>query len=403
MNDGALVLGSDYRGLGVAQSLGRHGVPVVVLHEQEGSVPLATYSRYVKKVIPFPADSESVQVEFLAELADREALRGWTLLPTRDDTAAFCSRHADALGPHFRLSVSPWEVLRRLCDKQLGHQLAADVGVPYPRTWQVNGNGVGALDCEFPVVIKPSVKREINPLTLDKAWRADDRDTLRRRYDEAAAFMDPNELLVQEWIPGGGEGQLSFAALADSGRAIATLVARRTRQYPMDFGRASTFVETIDDPEVAEFGKRFLAASGYTGVIEIEFKRDPRTRMVKLLDLNPRFWGWHSLGRRAGTDFPWLLWRLVHGDTPDPVEARPGVRWMWLAADVPVATRELLGRRLRLRRYLGQFRGPISFGTFTFDDPVPGLAEVPLHVTNTVRHRVSGKGGSRAAGGVPVT
>jgi D-aspartate ligase len=403
MSDGAVVLASDYRGLGVAQSLGRHGVPVVALEEPDGSVPLGNYSRYVKKVFESPGGGESSQIQFLLDLADRERLHGWTLIPTRDDTAAFCSRNAAELEPVFRLSVPPWEILRWSCDKRLAHQLAADVGIPYPRTWHVDGNGVGAIDCEYPVIIKPSVKRDVNALTVAKAWRVDDRAALCRRYEEALALMDASEVLVQELIPGGGANQLSFAALADAGRPVATLVARRTRQFPMDFGRASTFVETINDPEVAEFGTRLLAATSYTGVIEIEFKRDQRTGLLKLLDLNPRVWGWHTLGRRAGTDFSWLLWRLVHGDTPQPAQARVGVRWMWLAADIPIAARELVGRRLSLGEYLRQFRRPIEYGTFTFDDPLPGLAEVPLHFAGAVRQRLRGAEGPRASRGMPVT
>jgi D-aspartate ligase len=402
MSDGALVLASDYRGLGVAQSLGRHGVPVMVLDEPDGSVPLARYSRYVKKVLPFPPGSESAQVESLLELGEREGLRGWTLIPTRDDAAALCSRYLDDLRPFFRLSVPSWDVLRWTCDKRLGYQLAAEVGIPYPRTWELDGSGVDGLDCEYPVIIKPSVKRDVNALTVAKAWRVEDRAALRRRYDAALTFMDPSEILIQELIPGGGDCQLSFAALADGGRPVASLVARRTRQFPMDFGRASTFVETIDDPEVAEFGTRLLARTRHTGVIEIEFKRDPRARVLKLLDLNPRVWGWHTLGRRAGTDFSWLLWRLLHRDVPQPTQARSGARWMWLAADIPIAARELLGQRLGVREYIRQFRRPVEFGTLTLDDPLPGLAELPLHLVGAARRRLR-RDTEPAARWLPVT
>jgi D-aspartate ligase len=401
MTPGAVVLASDYRGLGVAQSLGRHGVPIMVLHEQTGIIPLAKYSRYVKRVGPLPVGDEPTQVDALLELGDREGLEGWTLIPTRDDAAAMCARSADRLTPFFRLSVPAWDVLQRTCDKRLGNELADEAGVAYPRTWQIGADGLKGLDCEYPLIIKPSVKRDENPLTLAKAWRVDDAQELRRKVDEAMTFMDRSEILVQELIPGGGECQLSYAALVDRGRAIATLVARRTRQFPMDFGRASTFVETIDDPEVEEVATRLLAKSGYTGVIEIEFKRDPRGPTLKLLDLNPRVWGWHTLGRRAGTDFSWLLWRLLEGDVPEPTRARPGVRWMWLSADIPIAAGELLGRRLKLRRYLHQFFPPVEFGTLTLDDPLPGLLEVPLHVSASVRRRFGRNG--KMASTLPVT
>ena len=92
-------------------------------------------------------------------------------------------------------------------------------------------------------------------------------------------------------IPGGGEAQFSYAALCLEGRPLASAVARRTRQAPMDFGRSSTFVETVDEPGVVEPALRLLQASRFTGLIEVEFKRDPRDQRFKVLDANPRVWG----------------------------------------------------------------------------------------------------------------
>src|SRR5205823_461942 len=112
--------------------------------------------------------------------------------------------------------------------------------------------------------------------------------------------------------------QFSFAALCRDGRPLASVVARRTRQWPRDFGRASTYVETIDAPEVEEVARAVLAALRFAGLVEVEFKRDPRDGRLKLLDINPRAWGWHTLGARAGVDFAYLLWRMLNGeDVPE--------------------------------------------------------------------------------------
>ena len=399
MNSGAVILGSDYRGLGVAQSLGRRGVPLVLLHERCRGV--ASFSRYVTKAIRWPDGDEQAWTEFLLELAGRDGLHGWTLIPTGDGTAALCSRNAADLEQTFCLSVPAWDILRWAHDKRLTHQLAADIGIPFPRTWELASSGVDGLDCEYPVIIKPAVKTQVNALTIAKAWRADSAAELHRRYEEASRLMVPSDLLVQELVPGTGEAQLSFAALAVAGRPIATMVSRRTRQWPMDFGRASTFVETVDDQQAAEFGAELIAAMCYTGLIEIEFKRDSRTTELKLLDLNARVWGWHTLGRRTGTDFSWLLWRLLHDDTPRPVSARPGVRWMWLPADIPIAVREILRGRLSIRDYARDFRAPIDFATLALDDPVPGLLEMPLHLAHALCYARRGEAASVRLG-VPV-
>src|SRR5439155_25366729 len=147
-----------------------------------------------------------------------------------------------------------------------------------------------------------------NRLTAAKAWRVDSRHELLARYEEAIGLVSPEVLMVQELVPGSGEEQLSYAALCAEGQPLASIVARRTQQYPGDFGRASTFVETIDEPAVVSSSLPLLEAMRFTGLVEVEFKRDPGTGRLKLLDVNPRVWGWHTLGAAAGVDFSYLLW-----------------------------------------------------------------------------------------------
>jgi hypothetical protein len=59
-------------------------------------------------------------------------------------------------------------------------------------------------------------------------------------------------------------------------QAVASMTVRRRRQHPPDFGRASTFVETIDLPVLASLSERFLREIDYYGLVEIEYKLDCR-------------------------------------------------------------------------------------------------------------------------------
>jgi len=184
--------------------------------------------------------------------------------------------------------------------------------------------------------------------------------------------------MVQELISGGGETQFSYAALCADGRSIASVTARRTRQYPVEFGHSSSFVETFNQPAIEEPARRLLAATGYTGLVEVEFKYDERDGRCKLLDINPRVWTWQALCGRAGVDFPYLLWLLIHGGRVPELRGRPGVRWVRMSTDLPAALREILRGRLSLRAYARSLKGPIEFASLADDDPMPGLLEVPL-------------------------
>jgi D-aspartate ligase len=106
--------------------------------------------------------------------------------------------------------------------------------------------------------------------------------------------------------------------------------------------------------------------------------RDARDGVYKLLDVNPRIWGWYTLCARAGVDFTYLLWNMLRGQAVPAVSGCSGVRWVRTSADLPIAISEILRGRLSPRAYIRSLRGPIESAIFAADDPFPGLLEVPL-------------------------
>lgn len=372
--DGAIVIGRDYGALGVVRSLGRRGVDVLLLEEATSN---ASVSRFTRARQGWPAD-EAAQLELLRGLARREH-RDWTIFPASDESAALIARHHDELGRSFRLTTPSWNTLRWAYDKRLTHEIADRAGVPSPRTIvPVDREDLLARNWRFPVIIKPAIKPETNALTAAKAWRVDNLDELTARYEEACLLVDPATILVQELVPGGGAGQLSFAALCVEGVPVASITARRVRQFPVDFGKYSTHVESIDAPEIEELSRRFLAATGFSGVIELEYKRDPRTSEPKLLDANGRIWAWHTLGARAGTDFPWLQWQLAHGVEIGEWRARAGVRWVRGLTDVPAALRLIRAGAIPPWALPAAYIPPVEFAIWAWDDPLPALLDAPL-------------------------
>lgn len=372
---GALVLGSDYKALGVVRSLGRHGIRVWVVRDDHS---LATWSRYTRRSLEWPAADEATRVDYLLELGRRYALDGWAIYPTDDEGAALLARNRETVGQRYVITVPNWETLRWTYDKRLTYRLAADLGVDHPRThYPSDKDDVLAFAGQYPAILKPAIRAELNSFTTSKAWPASDPANLLARYAEATAYVDPALIMVQEVIPGGGEAQLSFAALCRDGQILASLAARRVRQWPMDFGRASTYVETIDAPDVERIARRILGALRFDGIVEVEFKRDARDGTLKLLDINPRVWGWHSLGRRAGVDFPYLLWRALRGERFEEQRGRPGIRWVRALTDLPVAIGEMRAGRMTIHDYFASLRGPIEFAILAADDPLPAAFEIP--------------------------
>jgi predicted ATP-grasp superfamily ATP-dependent carboligase len=228
------------------------------------------------------------------------------------------------------------------------------------------------------VVLKPAIKEHFFYTTHVKAWRANTAVELLGAFRRATEIMPASEVIVQEMIPGGGEQQYAYCAFFRDGRPSASMTVRRRRQHPSDFGVASTYVETISLPELAEPSCRFLSAIDYYGLVELEYKRDPRDGVCKLLDVNARTWGYHSVGAAAGVDFPYLLFRDQLGKPEDEAHARDGVRWIRLSTDIPNAMRDIFAGRLRPGDYLRSLRGVNTEAVFSIDDPLPGLCEITL-------------------------
>jgi len=374
---GALVIGGNLNGLSIARSLGRHGVPVWVTTAP--NIKLASCSRYTLRTLPWPDAEPEAQVAYLLELAARYRLDQWVLFPTSDESAALLSKFHAQLSRRFRVSTPAWDVLRSAYDKRLTYRLAAEQHVDYPSTiYPATEADLKDVACAFPAILKPATHATINRFTADKAWPVANREELLARYREARELIPPDLILVQELIPGGGESQFSYAALCCDGQPIASLTARRTRQYPIDFGYSSSLVETLDIPEIVAPSRRLLAAIRYTGLVEVEYKLDARDGRYKLLDINPRLWTWSPLGCRAGVDFPYLLWQMLTGNSVPQQTGLAGARWVRMSTDFPAAIHLMLRGLLSPAAYLRSLRGPLEFALLASDDPLPGLLDLPL-------------------------
>jgi D-aspartate ligase len=374
---GALVVGGDYVGLGIVRSLGRKGVPVCVLDDERS---IARYSRFASHGFRVASlRDERRAVDTVLDLGSRLGLTGWVLYPTREETVAAFSRHRDRLGQHFRVPTPDWSTVRWAWDKRNTYRLAGELAIPTPRTWYPQRlEDLDQVDADPPFAIKPAIKEHFFYATKAKAWRADTRSQLVERFERAVAVAGPGEVMVQELIPGDGSQQFAYCAFFKDGSGVASMVARRRRQHPPEFGRASTFVETTDLPLLETLSERFLKAIDYYGLVEVEYKLDRRDGDYKLLDVNARAWGYHTLGQRAGVDFPFLLYADQLGQQVQACRADAGVRWIRLVTDLPTAAYEFAHGQLDWRSYLRSLVGLHVESVFSLRDPLPGLAEVAL-------------------------
>ena len=382
---GAFILGGAHGSLAIARSLGRRGIPVWFMKDDH---PLPGLSRYTQRRFASDGLSPAATVDRLLDIARIHGLRGWVLFAGSDAMVRLVAEHHARLGEVFRLTTPPWSIAQFAYDKRLTYAQADAAGIDYPHTYHPRDrDDLADLACRFPVVLKPSARERSNPFTMAKGWKASDRQKLTARYEQAAAMVGDGGIVLQEYIPGDGSTQFSYGAVWAGGAPVASLVARRTRQFPIDFGLTSTFVETIDNPAVEEAAFRFLSRLNYDGIVELEFKFDQRDGRYKLLDFNARSWTWMGLGTRAGVDFAHILFESALGRRAS-VRGRPGAVWMHLTRDLAAGYQHVAAGTLTPWAYLRSLHWPVELAAFAWDDPLPGVIELPLTLYRATARRV---------------
>jgi len=376
---GVIVIGGHFQGLGLLRSLGRQDIPVYLLDKEQC---IGRFSKYVKKFLKCPdvSKDESRFLEFLVNLAGKENLEGWIIYPNDDETVSFLARHRERLEKHYRVSTPPWDIVKYAYDKALTYGIAEKCGVAIPKTYYPQSiDELKQTDMAFPVVIKPSIKEPFYSRTSRKAILVKDRDQLIKEYTGALkAIASSQTLMVQEFIPGGTKNLLSVGCLCRDGKLLARVMASRLRQHPMDFGHATTFAKTVNIPEMGEMAGKILAAIKFHGLAEIEFMYDSRDSRYKLIEINARTWGWHTIAMAAGVDMPYLSYLDMLGREVRQNGFIEGVKWMHLATDVPTAAIEILKGRMKLSEYISSLKGKKQYAVWSREDPVPFFAELVL-------------------------
>ena len=371
---GAVVLGSDFKALGVIRSLGRRGIPGIVIDNLPRS---AWFSRYVTRRFAWDGPMEGdAFLNFLLRIAKEHHLEKWVLFPLQDEVVEFVARNTEQLAKVYQLVTQDWEVIRWAHDKRLTYHMAEEIGVPYPKTWYPTCEDVlKTMEITFPVIIKPAISIHFQHRLRLKALPVSNYEELLTQYRLTVGVICSDEIMIQEIIPGNGRTQYSVASYCKEGNIILSMMARRTRQYPIDYGLSSSFVEAMDIPVLLEPAEKLLHHMRVSGMVEVEFKHDLRDDQYKLLDINVRPWGWHTLCIASGLDFPYIQYCDVLGHEPSTIKPCYGRHWVRLLTDIPAGLQEIRAGITSPGAYLRSLMGKTICSVFDWRDPLPALGD----------------------------
>ncbi|MFW9876983.1 MAG: ATP-grasp domain-containing protein [Candidatus Thorarchaeota archaeon] len=374
---GALITGGDFQALGAMRTLAKKDIPVVLIDKE---LCIGKYSKFKKRFFKSPSPmEENAYLDFLIKLAEEKNMYGWVIFPNNDISVYLLSKNLKVLEKYYKITTPSWDIIQYLHNKKKFYRLASKNGIQIPKTYYpANLNDVLEMKIDYPVVIKPSITDNFYQSVKMKAILIKNKDDLIKKYSWVCSIIKPSEVLIQEFIPGGPNQLYSFCPFFKNGAVISNIMARRPRQHPMDFGHATTFAELVDIPEIREISEKFLKLIKYYGICEVEFMKDPRDGKYKLIEINPRIWGWHSLAIAAGIDLPYMMFQDMVGEEVKAKKPKKDLKWVRLTTDIPTVLSEVLKRNIKISDYITSMKGNKEFAVFSFEDPLPFFMEIVM-------------------------
>ncbi|MBI4818111.1 MAG: ATP-grasp domain-containing protein [Deltaproteobacteria bacterium] len=313
--------------LSLVRALGREGVRSRLVTSNPNGAE--RWSRFVSDVVEvehFEVDPEGAIRILNASAGDDRPV----LFYQGDHDLLAVSRARERVERHFRVMLPPPALVEDLVDKLRFQTFAEKLGLPVPPgLCLVHGLDWGPeLDrwTRFPAVIKPN-RRE--------GWFGSDLLVAANARGKAIHVRGPTELkrlrpwlqrhptdvLLQQAIPGDESNLLSYHAyVRPGGEVVGEFTGHKVRTYPATYG-LSTYVVVDDNAPLRTLGRDICERMGFSGVVKLDFKRDPFSGGLYLLEANPRFNLWHHPGALAGVNLPYL----VYVDLVQPGAIRGGV------------------------------------------------------------------------------
>ena len=363
-------------GLGVARSLGRLGVPVIMALRDRGTP--AGRSRYVTRRVVLPPAEPDAEPTLGALEALRHSIAGEAILLPSDDVATlFLEAHQQRLRRSFLFPVRPAGIAERLSNKRELHQLCVDTGIATPAAlFPTSRTQMADMAAElgFPVVVKAADPR------LLRARPGARSVTIVATRQEALAVYEASEvpeapnLMLQQHIPGDADSIWMFNGYFDAeSRCLFGVTGQKVRQAPPRTG-ATTLGICRHNPVVAELATRLMSSVGYTGIVDMGFRFDARDGSYRLLDVNPRIGSSFRLFvGRTGTDVARAMYLDLTGRPVPDDAATDGRRWLVENQDLGTAWHLMRSGELRLSSWLSSLVGVDEFAWFAADDLVPAL------------------------------
>lgn len=323
--------------LAAARALASAGWVVGLGTPEGGGMVTASRSCHARHRVPRPRGDGADFITAIGRAVDEGGYE--VVFGGADDWAAALSRYRDRVPGH--VAHPDIAVFEAALDKLGLAERAAEVGLASPQTALADATAVAAW--HGPVVVKCRahwVAGQPDGPRVEARYFPDVRAAAGRIRSIREAGFDP---ILQQPV----RGQLqALIGLFHAGGLQGRLMQRTSGLWPTPSGVSSRAMSMPVDESLARRCEELLSALGWSGLVEMQFLV-PEDDEPQLIDLNGRFYGSMALANLAGPNLPDAWGRQVlRAPLPALPDARPGVRYLWIAGDLRRALTEKRGGRV---------------------------------------------------------
>jgi carbamoyl-phosphate synthase large subunit len=241
-----------------------------------------------------PRVDDPAYVPALREIVGRHEVK--LIVPLTDLDQVTLARARDQL--HALVLLPEAEIVERLADKYLAHNLLEEHALPSPPTWLPTE---APREPRFPVLVK--ARHGFGSRHIYRCENASELEFFLR--------YTPVDSCVQQLCLG---EEYSIDVFCDwDGRCLNAI----PRTMIESKGGESIKGATIKDWSLIEFGRRVAETLGLVGPANVQCFRES-DGMHYVTDINPRFGGGFPLPTAAGSRYPELSLALARGERPEP-------------------------------------------------------------------------------------
>jgi len=359
--------------LGAVRNLGRCMVPTVVLDVKRNQA--AFYSKYAKGMVcPHPKYEEESYIDFLMSLGVKLHEKG-VLIPTGDTELLALLRHRNQLEKCYYFTMSSYEKVNLFLNKELFYRYLEQHNFPHAKTFfPQNEEEVDAISKElsYPLILKPVYPTYFRLDFHTKLFVISSRQELLSCFRIVSAKK--HEVMIQEIIPGDADRVFGFNAYYDqTGASHGMFMYQRIREWPLGFGNGCV-IQQVHVPLLEQLTTSLIRTIGYYGIVDAEFKYDPRDGQYKFIEINPRVWMQNSFPSRFGCNLPYLAYLdAVHKPLPEETfspQIHP-IKWVYFLEDLQSLRALAQKGSFHIQSLFSDYNLRNEYALFAWDDPVP--------------------------------